>query len=83
MKLEGVGFCYGDPDAVTAASPTNAAPTPNATWILRNARAGGELCAQRQCILAELLWILAEFRENPWYLVPMGTHRGVISRVFR
>ena len=38
MKLEGVGFCYGDPDAVTAASPTNAAPTPNATWILRNAR---------------------------------------------
>ena len=36
--------------------------------------------AELHCILH---CILAEFRENPWYLVPMGTHRGEISRVFR
>ena len=28
-------------------------------------------------------WVLSlDLRENPWYLGPMGTHRGVISRKY-
>ena len=33
--------------------------------------------------LVKLHCILVKFRKNPWYLGPMGTHRGEISRVFR